>query len=132
MIVFNIFKLSQAPFHVKLSTVLKKLGCRHNDKLKLWSFEFSLYKEVVRTLLSDEFFDTHHVVEVPRFLLKGLTTFLNKLLPPSERPKPDLSTFMMDTLLPFQMEGLKFVISRRGKAMIADEMVSALCRSHQL
>ena len=50
-------------------------------------------------------------------------TFISKLLPPSARPEPNLSTFMMDTLLPFQMEGLKFVIARRGRAMIADEMV---------
>jgi hypothetical protein len=89
----------------------------------MWSFEFSRYNEVIRTLQSDEFFPTYHVVELPRFLLKGIKTFISKLLPPSERPEPNLSTFMMDTLLPFQMEGLKFVIARRGRAMIADEMV---------
>ena len=92
----------------------------------MWSFEFSKYNEVVRTLLSDDFFATHHVVELPRFLLKGIKIFNSKLLPPSERPEPDLSTYMMDTLLPFQLEGLRFVIARRGRAMIADEMVRLL------
>lgn len=92
----------------------------------MWSVEYSRYNEVIKTLLSDEFFATYHVVELPRFLLKGLKTFLHKLPPPSSLPEPQLSTFMMDTLLPFQLEGLKFVIARKGKAMIADEMVRLL------
>jgi hypothetical protein len=89
----------------------------------MWSFDFSHYTEVVGTLQSDEFFETHQVVELPRFLLKGLKTFLAKLPSPSQQAEPDLSTYMMDALLPFQMEGLKFVIARKGRAMIADEMV---------
>jgi hypothetical protein len=91
--------------------------------LKIWSFDFSRYNELIATLQSDEFFESHHVVELPRFLLRGIKTFLAKLIPPPDRPEPNLSTFMMDTLLPFQLEGLKFVIARKGKAMIADEMV---------
>lgn len=116
--------VQQTPRHVKLFDFFKNTGyCRYNEKLKLWSFEFSRYSEVLRTLHSDEFFPTHHVVELPRFLQKGIKTFVSKLFPVSERPEPDLSTYMMDTLLPFQMTGLKFVIARRGRAMIADEMV---------
>lgn len=113
----------KVPYNIKVTSFLKKFGCRYNDRLKLWSFDFSRYGELVRTLQSDEFFETHHVVELPRFLLKGLKIFLAKLLPISEQPEPDLSTYMMDTLLPFQLEGLRFVIARRGRAMIADEMV---------
>lgn len=89
--------------------------------------EFSRYNDLIKTLQSDEFFHTHHVVELPRFLLKGLKTFLHKLPPPFAQPEqPVLSTYMLDTLLPFQLEGLKFVIARKGKAMIADEMVCVL------
>jgi hypothetical protein len=117
----------KAPYNVKLNDFFKRSGCRYNDRLKLWSFEFSNYKKVIGTLQSDDFFHTHQVIELPRFLLRGLKTFLSKLIPPSECMEPDLSTYMMDTLLPFQMEGLKFVISRRGKAMIADEMVGFAC-----
>ena len=91
----------------------------------MWRFEFSRYDDLIRTLQSDEFFDTHNVVELPRFLLKGLKTFISKLPSQFERQEPDLSTYMMDTLLPFQMEGLNFVMARKGKAMIADEMVTS-------
>lgn len=114
-----------APYNTKLTSFFMKSGCRYNERKKLWSVEFSRYNEVIGTLQSDEFFSTHHVVELPRFLLKGLKTFLHKLPPPTARMEPVLSTFMMDTLLPFQLEGLKFVIARKGKAMIADEMVSS-------
>ena len=116
----------QAPYNVKLMEFFKASNYRYNEKLKLWSFEFSQYNHFISTLHSDVFFDTHQVVELPRFMINGLKVFVTKLIPLSQRPEPDLSTFMMDTLLPFQLEGVKFVIARKGRAMIADEMVNRM------
>lgn len=91
------------------------------SKARVWSFDFEIYEEFVSTLLSSEFAGEVNLSELPRFLIKGLKRFLQL---PVDCPEVDLPESMMDTLLPFQLQALEFVIRRGGKAMIADEMVS--------
>ena len=86
---------------------------------KVWSFDFSIYEQFVGTLHSPEFATYVTVSELPRFLVKGLKHFLS--LPPTP-PEVDLPESMMDTLLPFQLQAVEFVLRREGRAMIADEM----------
>jgi hypothetical protein len=97
------------------------------SKTRVWSFDFEIYDEFVATLLSSEFASEVSVSELPKFLVKGIKRFL-KL--PCDCPEVDLPESMMDTLLPFQLEALEFVIRRGGRAMIADEMVSQHLLKH--
>ena len=63
------------------------------------------------------------MIEIPRFLLNGIRKFLSSEAAPQEI---SLLSGMMDTILPFQLEAVEFVVRRGGRALIADEMVSNL------
>jgi hypothetical protein len=111
-------------FYQTIATEKKKL----NPKTKMWSFNFDIYEQFVSTLLSSDYRSSVHVIEIPRFLIIGIKRFLScDLLVP---PEISLLGGMMDTILPFQLEAVEFVVRRGGRALIADEMVSELNTSH--
>jgi hypothetical protein len=94
-----------------------------NSKTKMWSFNFEIYDQFVGTALSAEYNSAIQVIEIPRFLLNGIRKFLSSEAAPQEI---SLLSGMMDTILPFQLEAVEFVVRRGGRALIADEMVSNL------
>jgi hypothetical protein len=66
--------------------------------------------------------------ELPRFLVVGLKSYLRgqeeDIHGSSDIMEPELhlEESFLDTLLPFQLEGIRFVVRHRGRALIGDEM----------
>lgn len=114
---------------------------RFDDKVRNWNFDFiKLYDQFVNQLQSDAF-NFVELQELPKFLVNGIKKYVNKrindlLIVAGENFRNGLSNqsdgelvlnienSLMDTLLPFQLEGIKFVIKHGGKALIGDEMGS--------
>ncbi|KAJ1420613.1 P-loop containing nucleoside triphosphate hydrolase protein, partial [Ochromonadaceae sp. CCMP2298] len=69
-------------------------------------------------------FDSLRLTELPRFLAKGFAAYLKRLSKLKVGPDPvvNIPAQLMATLLPFQLEGVKFIIRRGGRGMLGDEM----------
>ena len=46
-----------------------------------------------------------------------------------EEDSLNIETSLLDLLLPFQLEGIKFAVRHGGRALIGDDMVSAYVRT---
>lgn len=94
---------------------------RYNAKVKMWSFDFAIYEQFISTLLSSQYEATIQVDELPRFLVRGIKKYMESI--PAHVSDVNLLDTMMDAILPFQLEGVEFIVQRGGRGMIADEMV---------
>ena len=88
--------------------------------LKMWIMDFDLYEKIV-CLLGSSALD-FNVEEIPRFLVLGLHNFLKANKDLTVDPNVNISSKLERKLLPFQIQGVKFVIKRGGRALIGDEM----------
>lgn len=99
--------------------------CHHNLQSKMWIFSFELYDRVLAIFETDELrAENLEVDSLPSFLVRGLKAYLNRIntLPDSSGVELNITSNLMNQLMPFQIEGIRFVIARGGRAMIADEM----------
>lgn len=82
-----------------------------------------VYEQIMNRLQSSEF-DQIEVTELPSFLVKGIPRYLNTLSNRTgvEDQALNIEPCLMEKLLPFQLEGIRFVIKQGGRAMIGDEM----------
>lgn len=90
---------------------------RYHHGMRMWMVDLAHYERFVCDLRALECFD---VAELPRFLQHGLPIYLKHL--PRSVTEPDLMPKMASALLPFQLDGLRFVIRHGGRALIGDEM----------
>jgi hypothetical protein len=91
---------------------------KFNNTMKMWQFDLvTCYEHVVSTLLSHEFSSFVSLTELPKFLIKGIPLYLSKL--PQHIPTLNLCTTIADTLLPFQQEGVQYVVRHGGRGLIA-------------
>ena len=108
-------------FYLSLPENLRK----HDDRMKIWTFNFDLYDKISSQLQADEF-DVVELNDLPRFLVEGLKKYIKKVTADNQDVEADpelkIETGLLDTLLPFQLEGIKFVVRHGGKALIGDEM----------
>jgi SNF2 family DNA or RNA helicase len=119
---FQVWFDVQCPIDLKVRSFYESIPPdkkKLNSKTKMWSFNFEIYDQFVGSLLSTEYRSAIQVVEIPRFLLNGIRKFLSSEVAPQEI---SLLPGMMDTILPFQLEAVEFVVRRGGRALIADEM----------
>jgi SNF2 family DNA or RNA helicase len=106
--------------------------------LKMWMFDMSFYDRIVMGLKELNFF----VEELPRFLIDGIQKYRHKLSNPralssssSSSSSSSLTFFdeakienlnisesLLSKLMPFQLEGIQFIISHGGRGLIGDEM----------
>lgn len=116
--------------------ILKFYNCfsselrKYNDRLKIWSFDFIIYEQFVSKFLSSDIQANFkgdgigaNLEEIPKFLVLGLRNFLSSYI----GGVPDASDLrleddLLDTLLPFQLDGIKFVVQHNGRALIGDEV----------
>jgi SNF2 family DNA or RNA helicase len=96
----------------------------YNINLRLWIFDFEIYEDFISTLLSSHYSPSIDVVELPRFITIGLKKYFTNLSNSSLDETVSLPETLIDIILPFQIEGVIFVIRHGGRAMIADEMGS--------
>lgn len=94
-----------------------------------WSFDFCMYDELVNQLQASDF-DFVELIELPQFLVRGLKRYIDRIdkqqsliLGGTTEVVLNIEPALLDTLLPFQLEGIKYVIRHGGKALIGDDMV---------
>lgn len=94
---------------------------QYDRHIKMYVFDFSVYDHVVaqlRMLLGN------NLEEIPKFVVQGLNTHFRKVKTrnSTEEPVLDIEPTLAETLRPFQLEGVKFVVRMGGRAYIGDEM----------
>ena len=109
---------------------------RYKTTFKMWEFNFIVYNELIKRLQLPPCNDYVTVEPLPLFLSHAILTYIAQQN--SEYDKIPRTTSADNTtnneiilniedelrseLLPFQVEGVKFIVSRHGRGMIADEM----------
>ena len=104
--------------------------CAYHGKKKLWLLDLGLYESLIARLHSSEYCqlaDVPAAGDIPRWLLKGLEWYSRHLdkFPERRSPAPvplNLTPYLKEKLLPFQVEGVGFIVRNGGRGMIADEM----------
>jgi SWI/SNF-related matrix-associated actin-dependent regulator 1 of chromatin subfamily A len=74
---------------------------------------------------SNEFVNMVDVIELPRFLSNGIISFIrkqNQYMGDYGNLVLNIENDLDEALLPFQYDGIKFVIQHHGRGLIADEM----------
>jgi GRF zinc finger len=107
------------------------------ESTRNWSFDFCMYEELVNQLQATEF-EFVELIDLPRFLVIGLKRYIEKkmklqIVLPEEASSSEtevdiplnIESNLLDLLLPFQLEGIKYVIRHGGKTLIGDDMVSS-------
>ena len=121
---FNIIG-SKLQHLTKLFNSLPSDQKRYKETLKLWLCNFSIYETFISRLIAE--FPDAEVQELPRFLVVGLRSYLatyNDVItgqkPCDPEPELNIDEEFLGTLLPFQVEGIRFVIRHRGRALIGE------------
>lgn len=96
--------------------------CKYKPGRKMWVFDFTIYEDIIKIVKSK--LGNDNIEGLPRFLELGIKSFLKntKNIPAVNEDDFNLIPSFKEILLPHQIEGLKFVISRAGRALIGDEM----------
>lgn len=96
---------------------------RFNNGLKMWLFNFDQYERVMTEFLSPPF-ESIHLPDISKFLAKGLAFYQKKVnkLNFGLDPPLNLNERVLKKILPFQLEAVKFVVRRGGRALLGDEM----------
>lgn len=95
---------------------------QYKERMKAWYFDFKIYEQFINTLRSSDFFDLVQVEELPPFLIRVLSKYMQSKILRVPDVDLNLEEELLDVLLPFQLEGIKFVVSKGGRAFIGDEM----------
>jgi hypothetical protein len=97
--------------------------CYYDNQFKMWIFDFTYYETIVSSILALQL-NSFLLKELPKFLQVGLKNYLVSInrVPFVHEDDLEIVQELKDTLLPFQLEGVKFVVARGGKALIGDEM----------
>lgn len=93
---------------------------KYNNGLKLWFLDFAIYEAFVCLLNTPP--NNYTIEEIPKFIVKGIKNFLRSTPEFFVDPVINISQTLAESLLPFQVQGIKFVIRRNGRALIGDEM----------
>eukprot|EP01041_Mallomonas_annulata_P007973 gene7973-16320_t len=119
---FSAITIGTNPALIKFYLSIPESKRKYKDNLRIWTFDFEIYEHFVSTLLSSEYSPFVEVTELPRFLSIGLKRYLASMPMQLVDVELNIGSYMRDTLLPFQVEGIKFIIQHGGRGMIADEM----------
>ncbi|XP_078259361.1 SWI/SNF-related matrix-associated actin-dependent regulator of chromatin subfamily A-like protein 1 isoform X2 [Rhinoraja longicauda] len=111
-------------FHAEVLAVFKRVNSRNYDmKTRKWSFLLEDYKLLVEELLK---ISGVQVEPLPRGVLEVFLPQFEKTCPdPVAIPEADLSDVdckLVESLMPFQRDGVNFAISREGRLLLADDM----------
>jgi len=94
---------------------------KYDNSKKMWLFDMIIYENYINELQSSKFSDKVYVYDIPKFLSNGLKKYITKLSKPVDMTL-NIEESLYDTLLPFQVEGVNFIIKRHGRGLIGDEM----------
>ncbi|XP_075980389.1 SWI/SNF-related matrix-associated actin-dependent regulator of chromatin subfamily A-like protein 1 [Anticarsia gemmatalis] len=112
------FEVNPSEFCAPLINIFKSLPSKSYDsKTKLWNFSINDYQELMSKVAPM----SPHVVlgPLPPYVLKVLR---ENTVDPNSIDLSPIEATLRRKLMPFQEEGVRFGISRRGRCMIADDM----------
>ncbi|CAB3234365.1 unnamed protein product [Arctia plantaginis] len=112
------FEVNPSEFCTPLINVFKSMPSKTFDmKSKLWNFSIHDYQELVSKVAPL----APHIVlgPLPPYVLKVLR---EKTMDPNSIDLSPIEATLRHQLMPFQEDGVRFGISRRGRCMIADDM----------
>ncbi|XP_014210955.1 SWI/SNF-related matrix-associated actin-dependent regulator of chromatin subfamily A-like protein 1 [Copidosoma floridanum] len=122
MLTNNRFAVETSSYHQKLIDLLKTIPSRlYDTQTKTWNFHFQDYETLQQKISALQAEVTFK--PFPIFVVKAF----KKLSAQEKEPKKDVNfsqidSALMDSLYPFQIEGIKFGILNDGKCLIADDM----------
>ncbi|XP_026321507.1 SWI/SNF-related matrix-associated actin-dependent regulator of chromatin subfamily A-like protein 1 isoform X2 [Hyposmocoma kahamanoa] len=114
----NRFEVNPSEFCTPLINIFKSIPSRNYDaKSKLWNFSIDDYEEFMSKVSSL----APHVVlgPIPSYVLKVLC---EHTMDPNSIDLSPIESTLRNKLMPFQEDGVRFGIARRGRCMIADDM----------
>ncbi|CAG4956251.1 unnamed protein product [Parnassius apollo] len=114
----NRFEVNPSEFCTPLISIFKSIASRSYDaNTKLWNFSINDYEELMTKVAPL----APHVVlgSLPAFVLKALR---EQTVDPNTIELVPIESTLRNKLMPFQEEGVRFGIARRGRCMIADDM----------
>ncbi|XP_018400748.1 PREDICTED: SWI/SNF-related matrix-associated actin-dependent regulator of chromatin subfamily A-like protein 1 [Cyphomyrmex costatus] len=115
------FALEISTFVPDIIATFKTVPSRIYDlKSKIWNFHIKDYNSLLQTLSSKHC--NLSITKIPEAVLR---IFRRNLKSENQLPEQDLSRIdktLIETLMPFQREGVCYGISKNGRCMIADDM----------
>ncbi|XP_063829169.1 SWI/SNF-related matrix-associated actin-dependent regulator of chromatin subfamily A-like protein 1 [Ostrinia nubilalis] len=112
------FEVNPSEFCVPLINIFKTIPSRSYDPgSKLWNFSVDDYHELIKKVAPL----APHVVlgSLPPYVLKVLQ---GQTMDPNNIDLTPVEATLRHKLMPFQEQGVRFGIARRGRCMIADDM----------
>lgn len=120
----------QVDYHLELQELFKTMSTkRYDPQSKRWSFDLKEYEDLVKKIVAK--FNRGEVIVVPlpkpvREIFKEQISGKNvpRLNPEIdfEHIKTKLDTTISKSLLPFQIEGIRFGVQQNGRLLLADDM----------
>ncbi|XP_050677167.1 SWI/SNF-related matrix-associated actin-dependent regulator of chromatin subfamily A-like protein 1 isoform X2 [Leptidea sinapis] len=112
------FEVNPSEFCTPLINVFKSIHSKSYDsKSKLWSFSIDDYHELMSKVSSLAPFIV--LGPLPAYVLKILK---DKSVDPDSVDLSPIESTLRNKLMPFQQDGVRFGIAKRGRCMIADDM----------
>ncbi|KAM9305721.1 SWI/SNF-related matrix-associated actin-dependent regulator of chromatin subfamily A-like protein 1 [Gastrophryne carolinensis] len=121
-------------YHADVIGLFKQMNTRNYDmKTRKWSFLLEDYQKLMEAILRIQQVE---VEPLPRPVVQAFADHFEKTsLSRPDIPDADLSSVdskLVDSLMPFQREGVSFAISREGRLLLADDMglgktIQAIC-----
>ncbi|KAL0821998.1 hypothetical protein ABMA28_005384 [Loxostege sticticalis] len=112
------FEVNPSEFCTPLINIFKTLPSRSYDaNTKLWNFSIDDYHELMKKVAPL----APHIVlgSLPSYVLKVLQ---EPMMDPNNIDLTPVEATLRHKLMPFQEQGVRFGIARRGRCMIADDM----------
>ncbi|XP_069361268.1 SWI/SNF-related matrix-associated actin-dependent regulator of chromatin subfamily A-like protein 1 [Maniola hyperantus] len=112
------FEVNPSEFCTPLINIFKSIPSRNYDsKSKLWNFSIDDYQDLMSKVAPL----APYIVlgPLPPYVLKILN---DPLIDPNTVDLSPIEKTLRNKLMPFQEEGVRFGIARRGRCMIADDM----------
>eukprot|EP00605_Chrysophyceae_sp_TOSAG23-4_P000599 GSChrysophyteH1.ASY1.ANO1.676.1 assembled CDS len=107
---------------------LPEACAQYDAQRKLWTISFEIYERLVSVLNSSQYAQCVTVEELPRFLVKGLHSYIEnqrgipEAFQKNEELQLNLTEPFYDMVLPYQLDGIRFIVRHGGRGLIADEM----------
>uniref|UniRef100_A0AAR2KA13 SWI/SNF-related matrix-associated actin-dependent regulator of chromatin subfamily A-like protein 1 n=1 Tax=Pygocentrus nattereri TaxID=42514 RepID=A0AAR2KA13_PYGNA len=121
-------------YHADVIGIFKQMPSRNYDmKTRKWSFLLEEYGQLSEYLIQ---FNTVEIEPLPRAVLQAFSSQFEKSQSKAQEiPEADLSSVdptLTRSLMPFQLYGVNFAVSREGRLLLADDMglgktVQAIC-----
>ncbi|RNA00532.1 SWI SNF-related matrix-associated actin-dependent regulator of chromatin subfamily A 1 [Brachionus plicatilis] len=120
----------QAEYNLELQELFKTMTTkRYDPQTKKWSFELKEYQDLVKKILNKFKRGEVQLVPLPNALLDVFQNQLKGLNYPKIDPSIDfehikkkIDADIAKSLMPFQIEGVKFAIQQNGRLLLADDM----------